>query len=77
MAVLELLGILSLNLAIVNILPFPALDGGRLLFVVIEGTTGRKIKAAWERLVHQIGMVILLSLLVLVTINDLVRILSK
>jgi len=77
MAVLELLGILSLNLAIVNILPFPALDGGRLLFVVIEGTTGRKIKATWERLVHQIGMVILLSLLVLVTINDLVRILSK
>ncbi len=77
MAVLELLGILSLNLAIVNILPFPALDGGRLLFVLIEGTTGRKIKAAWERLVHQVGMAILLALLILVTINDLVRILSK
>lgn len=77
MSVLELLGILSLNLAIVNILPFPALDGGRLLFVVIEGTTGKKIKAHWERALHQAGMVILLALIVLVTLNDLVRIFGK
>lgn len=77
MSVLELLGILSLNLAIVNILPFPALDGGRLLFVVIEGTTGKKIKAHWERALHQVGMVILLALIVLVTLNDLVRIFGK
>ena len=77
MAVLELTGLLSLNLAIVNILPFPALDGGRLLFVVIEVLTGKKIKAHWERYVHQIGMIILLALIVLVTLNDLVRIFGK
>jgi len=76
-AVLELVGLLSLNLAIVNILPFPALDGGRLLFVLIEGTTGRKIRAKWERLIHQVGMIVLLGLIVLVTINDLVRIFVK
>jgi regulator of sigma E protease len=76
-AVLELLGILSLNLAIVNILPFPALDGGRLLFIVIEGLTGKKIRTNWERYIHQIGMLILLSLMVLVTIHDLIRIFSK
>ncbi len=76
-AVLELVGLLSLNLAIVNILPFPALDGGRLLFVLIEGTTGKKIRAKWERLIHQVGMIILLGLIVLVTINDLVRIFVK
>ncbi|MBI5452481.1 RIP metalloprotease RseP, partial [Candidatus Gottesmanbacteria bacterium] len=69
-AVLELLGLLSLNLAIVNILPFPALDGGRLLFVLIEGITGKKIKTHWERYIHQFGMIILLALMILVTLND-------
>lgn len=76
-AVLELLGLLSLNLAIINILPFPALDGGRLLFVAIEGVTGKKIKAHWEHYVHQVGMAILLALIILITINDLVRIFSQ
>lgn len=76
-AVLELLGLLSLNLAIVNILPFPALDGGRLLFVLIEGITGKRIRTHWERYVHQAGMIILITLMVLVTLNDLVRIFVK
>ncbi len=77
LAVLELTGLLSLNLAIVNIIPFPALDGGRLLFVVIEAVTGRKIRTHWERYVHQVGMAILLALILLVTLNDLVRIFAK
>lgn len=76
-AVLEMLGLLSLNLAIVNILPFPALDGGRLLFVFIEASTGRRVRAKWERIIHQIGMIVLLSLLFLVTVNDLMRIFGK
>ncbi len=73
-AVLELMGLLSLNLAIVNILPFPALDGGRLLFVVIEAITGKRVHAHFERYAHQIGMILLLVLILLVTVNDLVRI---
>ena len=77
MAVLELLGLLSLNLAVINILPFPALDGGRLLFIGIEATTGKKIRAKWERIAHQIGMTILLALILLVTVNDVLRILRK
>jgi len=77
MAVLELLGLLSLNLAVVNILPFPALDGGRLLFIGIEATTGKKIRTKWERIAHQIGMAILLALILLVTINDVLRIVRK
>ncbi|MBL7159143.1 site-2 protease family protein [Candidatus Microgenomates bacterium] len=77
MAVLELLGLLSLNLAVINILPFPALDGGRLLFLGTEATTGKKIKAKWERIAHQTGMTILLVLLLLVTINDVLRIVKK
>ena len=77
MAVLQLIGLLSLNLAVVNILPFPALDGGRLLFVGIEAATGKKIKPRWERWTHQVGMAILLALIILVTINDLLRILRR
>jgi len=73
MAVLQLMGLLSLNLAIVNILPIPALDGGRLLFVFLEKILGKKVKPQAERVAHQIGMVFLLGLIILVTINDIVR----
>jgi regulator of sigma E protease len=72
-AVLELAALLSLNLAVLNILPFPALDGGRLLFVFLEKILGRKIKPAFEKSTHQIGMVILLAIIALVSINDIIR----
>lgn len=73
MAVLQLLGLLSLNLAVVNILPIPALDGGRLAFVFLEKIIGRKVRAKIEMRTHQVGMIFLLSLMVLVTIADLIR----
>ena len=76
-AILEMLGLLSLNLSIINILPFPALDGGRLAFVIIEGITGKRVKTNWERYIHQIGMAILLLLILLVTVNDLIRMFGK
>ena len=72
-AVLEFMSILSLNLAILNVLPIPALDGGRLLFVILEKVIGRKIGAAFERNTHQIGMIILLALVALISINDILR----
>lgn len=75
MSVLQLTGLLSLNLAIINILPIPALDGGRLMFVVLEKFIGKKVKPHAERVAHQIGMAFLLALIVLVTINDVLRIL--
>lgn len=73
-SVLEFMSILSLNLAVLNILPFPALDGGRLAFVFLEKVLGKKLRPAFERSTHQIGMIILLGLIVLVTINDILRI---
>ncbi len=72
-AVLEFMSILSLNLAVLNVLPIPALDGGRLLFIVIEKLTGKKVNSAFERTTHQIGMVVLLLLVVLISINDIMR----
>lgn len=74
--VLQFMGMLSINLMIINILPFPALDGGRLLFIGIEAVTGRRPKASFERWTHAIGMIILLLFLLLVTINDLARVLE-
>ncbi len=75
-AVLEFASILSLNLALLNILPFPALDGGRLLFVVFE-KLGRKTRPQIERTIHQVGMMLLLALLLLITVNDVLRLIRK
>lgn len=72
-AVLELMAVLSINLAVINILPFPALDGGRLLFVVIEGITRKKVSPKFEQMLHQAGMAVLLFLLFLITINDVFK----
>ncbi|MCL4360620.1 site-2 protease family protein [Patescibacteria group bacterium] len=74
-AVLEFASILSLNLAILNVLPFPALDGGRLAFVFLEKIFGKRLKPAFERSVHQVGMLILLALLLLVSVHDVFRLL--
>ncbi|MBI1869386.1 site-2 protease family protein [Candidatus Gottesmanbacteria bacterium] len=72
-ALLTLLTHLSLTLAFINILPFPALDGGRLLFVAIEAVTGKRVHAHHERALHQIGMIVLLFLILMITINDIAR----
>ena len=68
---LSFTAMISLNLAIINILPFPALDGGRLLFLSIEAIFRRKVKAEVERWVHTVGMAILLALIILVTFSDI------
>lgn len=70
-AVLQIIGLLSLNLAVVNILPFPALDGGRLSLVLYEAVTRKKTNPRIERYLNLIGFAILLSLIILVTINDI------
>lgn len=73
-ATLSLLALLSLNLAILNVLPIPALDGGRLFFIVFEGLFKRKISPRIEGYAHAIGMAILLALIAFVTLHDIVRI---
>lgn len=68
---LSFVALLSLNLAIINILPFPALDGGRLFFLLIEAVFRKKVKAEVERWVHTIGMALLIALILLVTYSDI------
>jgi len=74
--ILQFLGILSVNLAVLNVLPLPALDGGRLVFVIYEIIFRRRPKPSLERWINTIGMAILVILLILVTINDVKRILG-
>ncbi len=72
--ILSLTAILSLNLAIINILPFPALDGGRILLVLIELLRGgKRLKPEREGIINFIGMAILLTLMIIITINDVMH----
>lgn len=68
--------ILGINLAVVNLLPIPALDGSRLLFLCVEGIRGKPIDPQKENLIHLIGFALLMVLFLLITYNDLVRILT-
>lgn len=73
--VIQLTAFLSVNLAIINILPIPALDGGRVLFILIESITRRKISPKISSLIHAIGFAVLLLLLGIVTFYDISKIL--
>lgn len=75
-ALLEFTALLSLNLAILNILPIPMLDGGRVLFVAIEGIRkGKRIPPEKEALAHFIGFIALLTIIVIISYFDILRIL--
>lgn len=65
---------ITVNLGIVNLLPIPALDGGRLLFLIWEGVTRRPVPAKYEGYVHAAGFMLLIGLMVLVTFHDIWRI---
>ena len=74
---LEFAGLLSINLAIMNLLPIPMLDGGRIVFVLIEAVRGgRRIAPEKESLIHLAGLVMLLTLIVVISYNDIVRIVN-
>lgn len=75
-ALVNFIGILSVNLAILNIIPFPALDGGRLLFVGIEKIMGRKVLPKIESTIHTAGMIVLLLLLLAITAHDIKRVIA-
>lgn len=70
---LQFAALLSVNLAVINVLPIPALDGGRLLFILIERVRGKSVRPMVEAVIHRIAFLLLLGLVVLVTIKDLGR----
>lgn len=70
---LQFTAMLSLNLAILNFLPLPALDGGRILFLIIEKIIGRPVKRVVENLIHTVGFALLMLLVVFITYKDVMR----
>jgi regulator of sigma E protease len=74
---LEFTGFISINLAIINILPLPALDGGRIAFVLLEWVRrGKRVSPKTEGLVHLIGFAMLMALILVITYQDIIRIIS-
>ncbi len=71
--VLNVTAMLSLSLAAINILPIPALDGGRILFVLLEKIKGKPVSMKYEQLAHTIGFVLLMTLVVVVTWRDIAK----
>ncbi|TSC56985.1 MAG: Membrane-associated zinc metalloprotease [Parcubacteria group bacterium Gr01-1014_18] len=73
MYLLGFTALLSINLAIINLLPFPALDGARALFLGIEKVRGRSLSRDWEGFIHTFGFGILMLLMVVVTYQDVIK----
>ena len=71
--VIYLIAYLSINVGVINILPFPAFDGGRILFLVIEKIKGSPINQKFENWCHTIGFALLMLLILYVTINDIIN----
>ena len=74
---LEVAAFLSINLAILNIMPLPALDGGRIAFVLLEWVRrGKRISPKKEGLVHLVGFFMLMGLILVITYQDIIRIIN-
>ncbi|WBW50672.1 RIP metalloprotease RseP [Peptoniphilus equinus] len=74
---LNILGLISANLAVINILPIPALDGGKLVFLIWEALTGKTLSEVWEQRITLVGMSLLFGLMLYVTVfGDLTRLLN-
>lgn len=70
-------GLLSVNLGLINLFPIPALDGSRLVFLLIEGLRRKPLNPEKENLIHLAGFVLLIALMLVITYQDIVRIFSK
>ena len=71
---LFIMALITINIGVANLLPLPALDGGRLLFLIIEGIRRKPVNRKYEGYIHAAGLALLLLLMVFVTYNDIVRI---
>jgi regulator of sigma E protease len=70
------IGLLSVNLAVLNVLPFPPLDGGRIAVVLVEAVRRRRLPAEREALIYLAGFAVLIALVILISINDIQRLIS-
>lgn len=72
-SVVSLLCLICVNVGFINFLPLPAFDGGHILFIIIEKIKGSRVNPKVENMIHNIGFILLMILMVLVTYNDIIR----
>ena len=77
LSLLNITALISLSLMFMNILPIPAVDGGRMVFLLIEAITKKKLPAKYENFVNQAGFMLLLGLMVVIMFNDIAKIVVK
>ena len=77
LALIKFTGILSINLAVVNVLPFPALDGGRVIFIFLEKVIGRRVKPVIEYWINFVGMALLITLMLFITFREILQLLQS
>ena len=71
--ILYLIALLSINVGFINLIPLPAFDGGRILFLIIEKIKGSPVKPETENKIHTIGFILLLALMIYITFNDILK----
>ena len=71
--IIYLIAFLSINVGFINILPFPAFDGGRVLFMIIEKIKGSPVNSNFENICHTVGFILLLLLMIYISFNDILR----
>ncbi len=75
--ILDIATLITINVGIFNLIPLPALDGGRFVFLMIEAITKKQLKAETEGIIHFVGLVLLMLLMIIVTFNDVKNIFVK
>ena len=76
MNVIFLIAYLCINVGFINLLPIPAFDGGRVLFMIIEKIKGKPITPKTENIIHTVGLILLMILMVVITGQDIMRLLK-
>lgn len=77
LSLISLTSLLSINVGFINLLPIPAFDGGRILFLIIEKIRRKPVKPEIENRIHAVGLILLMILMIVVTYNDIVRFIIK
>lgn len=72
-SLMYLIALLCINVGVINLLPFPAFDGGRILFLIIEKLKGSPVNPKVENIIHSIGFILLMALMVYITLNDIIK----
>ena len=76
-SLIMMVAFITINIGVFNLIPLPALDGGRLFFLLIEAVRGKPIRPKYEGFIHGAGLILLMLLMLFVTFNDVIKLIFK